>query len=220
MLPHRLLERLLGHQSAEVAESCASNLEEMCRACKRLDASLILKSLCMFPAGKALLGRVEERVCQLRKILQEYSTAEGVISRAVAAFEKDFWQSNDEKQGGQNGTSSLDDCVDAVAALNEQFRGTAPETVTFLLENEGATKSLCGISARVVQAISSVFSELLARKVDVSEWVLVQERKCLGKLLQALLKAVSLMDIFVKMQPPVNFSEGLLLPHSICESFR
>ena len=65
------IERLLGYQSAEVAESCASNLEEMCRACKRLDASLILKSLCMFPAGEALLGRVEERACQLRKILQE-----------------------------------------------------------------------------------------------------------------------------------------------------
>ena len=58
-----------------------------------------------------------------------------------------------------------------------------------------------------------MFSELLARKVDVSDWVLLQERKCLGKLLQALLKAVSLMDIFVKMQPPVNFSEGLLLPY-------
>ncbi len=54
------------------------------------ETSLILKSLCMFPAGKALLGRVEERVCQLRKILQEHSTIEGVFPRAVAAFEKDF----------------------------------------------------------------------------------------------------------------------------------
>ena len=62
-----------------------------------------------------------------------------------------------------------------------------------------------------------MFSELLARKVDVSEWVLLQERKCLGKLLQALLKAVSLMDIFVKMEPPVNFSEGLLLPDFFCD---
>ena len=70
-----------------------------------------------------MLGRVEERVCQLRTTLQEYSTVESVISRAVAAFEKDFWQSNGnaEKHGGQNGTSSLDDCVDAVAALDEQF---------------------------------------------------------------------------------------------------
>ena len=50
----------------------------------------------MFPAGKALLGRVEERVCQLRKTLLEYSTIEGVLFRAVAAFEKDFWQSSDE----------------------------------------------------------------------------------------------------------------------------
>ena len=121
-------------------------------------------------------------------------------------------------RSGQTGTSSLDDCVDAVAALNEQFRGTAPETVTFLLENEGATKSLCATSSRVAQAVSAVFSELLARKVGVSEWVLQQEPKYLGKLLQALLRAVSLMDIFVKMQPPVNFSEGLLLPNFFCES--
>ena len=44
------IERLLGYQSAEIAESCASNLEETCRMCRRLDASLMLKSLCMFPA--------------------------------------------------------------------------------------------------------------------------------------------------------------------------
>ena len=50
--------------------------------------------------------------------------------------------------------------------------------------------------------------------------MLQQEPTCLGKLLQALLSAVSLMDSFVKMQPPVNFNEGLLLPHFICESFR
>ena len=130
----------------------------------------------------------------MRKTLLEYSTIE-VFFRAVAAFEKDFWQSNDEKQGGQNGTSSLDDCLDAVAALGEQFMGMAVETATYLLENEGATKSLCAISSRVVHAISAVFSELLARKVDVSEWVLQQEPTCLGKLLQALLRAVSLMDI-------------------------
>ena len=61
---------------------------------------------------------------------------------------------------------------------------------------------------------------MLARKVDVSEWVLQQEQKCLGKLLQALLRAASLMDIFMNMQPPVKFNEGLLLPHFICESFR
>ena len=92
------------------------------------------------------------------------------------------------------------------------------ETVTFLLEDEGATKSLCVILARVAQGISSVFFELLARKVGVSEWVLQQEPKCLGKLLQVLLRAVSLMDIFMKMQPPVSFSEGLPLPNFICES--
>ena len=63
-----------------------------------------------------------------------------------------------------------------------------------------------------------MFSELLARKVGVSEWVLQQEPKCLGKLLQVLLRAVSLMDIFMKMQPPVSFSEGLPLPNFICES--
>ena len=107
MLPHRLLERLLGHQSAEVAESCASNLEEMCRACKRLDASLILKSLCMFPAGKALLGRVEERVCQLRKILQEHSTIEGVFPRAVAAFEKDFSRAMTRSKVGKMARAAL-----------------------------------------------------------------------------------------------------------------
>ena len=84
------IERLLGYQSGEVAESCASNLEEACRACKRLDASTILSSLCMFLAGKALLGKVEERVRQLRKILQEHSTMEGVFPRAVAAFEEYF----------------------------------------------------------------------------------------------------------------------------------
>ena len=75
----------------------------------------------------------------------------------MAAFENDFWQSNDEKQGGQNGTRSLDDCVDAVAALDEQFMGMAVETATYLLENEGATKSLCAISSRIAGAISAVF---------------------------------------------------------------
>jgi hypothetical protein len=107
----------------------------------------------------------------------------------VAAFEKDFWQSNDEKQGGQNGTSSLDECVDAVAALDEQFMGMVVETATYLLEHEGSTKSLRAISSRVVDAISAVFSQLLARKVGVSEWVLQQEPACLGKLRQALLSA-------------------------------
>ena len=80
--------------------------------------------------------------------------------------------------------------------MDEQL---AVETVTFLLEDEGATKSLCAISARVAQAISSVFSELLARKVGVSEWVLQQEPKCLGKLLQALLRAVSLMACYCRI---------------------
>ena len=138
----------------------------------------------------------------------------------MAAFEKDFWQSNGEKQGGQNGTSSLDVCADAVAALDEQFMGMAVETATYVLESEGATNSLCTISSRVAQAISAVCPELLARKDDVSEWGLQQAPKCSGKLLQALLSAVSLMDMFMKMQPPVNFTEGLLLPHFFCESFR
>ena len=84
------IARLLGYQSAEVAESCASHLEEMCRACTRLDASLILQALCMLPAGRALLGRVEERVCQLRTTLQEYNTVESVISRAWPPSRKFF----------------------------------------------------------------------------------------------------------------------------------
>ena len=65
-----------------------------------------------------------------------------------------------------------------------------------------------------------MFSELLARKVDVSEWVLQQEPTCLGKLLQALLRAASLMSIFMKMQPPVNFTEGLFLPTFISGHLR
>ena len=51
------VERLLGYQSAEVAESCASNLE-MRRANERLDASLILQALCMLPAGQSRGARV------------------------------------------------------------------------------------------------------------------------------------------------------------------
>ena len=96
----------------------------------------------------------------------------------------------------------------------------AVETATYLLENEGATKSLCAISSRLVDAISAVFSELLARKVDVSEWVLQQEPTCLGKLLQALLRAASLMGMFMKMQPPVNFTVGLFLPTFISGHLR
>jgi hypothetical protein len=63
-------------------------LEEACRTCKRLDASLMLKPLCMFPAGKALLGRVEERACQLRRALVEYSTIEGVFFPCSGRLQK------------------------------------------------------------------------------------------------------------------------------------
>jgi hypothetical protein len=101
------IERLLGYQSAEVAESCASNLEEMCRACKRLDASLILQSLCMFPAGKAFLGRVEERVCQLRKIPQEHSTIEGVFPAQWPSSRKIFSRAMTRSKVGKMARAAL-----------------------------------------------------------------------------------------------------------------